>query len=151
MTKWQAASAGRVYRVGDRVMQLRNNYDKGTARVFNGSVGVVTAIWLEDSRQPSSAGQGCPETCRRAPLHRPHPTAPAGTGEDRCGGPPALGRPAATGSGPAQGADPRSGRTGRTVRVTPRRRTGLAILESQTRGSVAWFACTAWDEVAKNA
>jgi exodeoxyribonuclease V alpha subunit len=40
---------GRVYRVGDKVMQLRNNYDKGTAGVFNGSVGVVTAISLEDS------------------------------------------------------------------------------------------------------
>jgi exodeoxyribonuclease V alpha subunit len=40
---------GRIYRVGDRVMQLRNNYDKGTAGVFNGSVGVVTAISLEDS------------------------------------------------------------------------------------------------------
>jgi exodeoxyribonuclease V alpha subunit len=39
---------GRVYRVGDKVMQLRNNYDKGTAGVFNGSVGVVTAISLED-------------------------------------------------------------------------------------------------------
>jgi exodeoxyribonuclease V alpha subunit len=40
---------GRVYRVGDKVMQLRNNYDKGAAGVFNGSVGVVTAISLEDS------------------------------------------------------------------------------------------------------
>jgi exodeoxyribonuclease V alpha subunit len=40
---------GRVYRVGDKVMQLRNNYDKGTAGVFNGSVGQVTAISLEDS------------------------------------------------------------------------------------------------------
>jgi exodeoxyribonuclease V alpha subunit len=40
---------GRVYRVGDKVMQLRNNYDKGTAGVFNGSVGIVTAISLEDS------------------------------------------------------------------------------------------------------
>jgi exodeoxyribonuclease V alpha subunit len=40
---------GRVYRVGDKVMQLRNNYDKGTAGVFNGSVGVVTAISVEDS------------------------------------------------------------------------------------------------------
>jgi exodeoxyribonuclease V alpha subunit len=39
---------GRVYRVGDKVMQLRNNYDKGTAGVFNGSVGQVTAISLED-------------------------------------------------------------------------------------------------------
>jgi exodeoxyribonuclease V alpha subunit len=40
---------GRVYRVGDKVMQLRNNYDKGTAGVFNGSVGQVTAISLEES------------------------------------------------------------------------------------------------------
>jgi exodeoxyribonuclease V alpha subunit len=39
---------GRVYRVGDKVMQLRNNYDKGTAGVFNGSVGQVTGISLED-------------------------------------------------------------------------------------------------------
>jgi exodeoxyribonuclease V alpha subunit len=39
---------GRVYRVGDKVMQLRNNYDKGTAGGFNGSVGVVTALSLED-------------------------------------------------------------------------------------------------------
>jgi exodeoxyribonuclease V alpha subunit len=39
---------GRVYRVGDKVMQVRNNYDKGTAGVFNGSVGVVTALCLED-------------------------------------------------------------------------------------------------------
>jgi exodeoxyribonuclease V alpha subunit len=40
---------GRIYRVGDKVMQLRNNYDKGTAGVFNGSVGQVTALSLEDS------------------------------------------------------------------------------------------------------
>jgi len=39
---------GRVYRVGDKVMQLRNNYDKGQAGVFNGSVGVLTALSLED-------------------------------------------------------------------------------------------------------
>jgi len=36
---------GRVYRVGDKVTQLRNNYDK---EVFNGSVGVVTDLSLED-------------------------------------------------------------------------------------------------------
>jgi len=41
---------GRVYRVGDKVMQIRNNYDKGTTGVFNGSVGVVTALSLEDSQ-----------------------------------------------------------------------------------------------------
>ncbi len=40
---------GRVYRVGDKVMQVRNNYDKGTAGVFNGAVGVVTALSLEDA------------------------------------------------------------------------------------------------------
>jgi exodeoxyribonuclease V alpha subunit len=39
---------GRTFRVGDKVMQLRNNYDKGAAGVFNGSVGVVTTLSLED-------------------------------------------------------------------------------------------------------
>jgi exodeoxyribonuclease V alpha subunit len=37
--------AGRAYRVGDKVMQIRNDYDKG---VFNGSVGVVTELSLDD-------------------------------------------------------------------------------------------------------
>ncbi len=41
---------GRVFRVGDKVTQLRNNYDKGTAGVFNGTVGVVTGMSLEDSK-----------------------------------------------------------------------------------------------------
>ncbi|MBF6596482.1 MAG: AAA family ATPase, partial [Thermaceae bacterium] len=36
---------GRVYRVGDKVTQIRNNYDK---EVFNGAVGVVTSLSLED-------------------------------------------------------------------------------------------------------
>ena len=39
---------GRVFRVGDKVTQLRNNYDKGAAGVFNGTVGVVTGMSLED-------------------------------------------------------------------------------------------------------
>jgi len=39
---------GRVFRVGDKVTQIRNNYDKGKAGVFNGTVGVVTAMSLED-------------------------------------------------------------------------------------------------------
>ena len=39
---------GRVFRVGDKVTQLRNNYDKGTAGVFNGTVGVVTAMSPEE-------------------------------------------------------------------------------------------------------
>ncbi len=36
---------GRVYRVGDKVTQLRNNYDK---EVFNGAVGTVTRLSLEE-------------------------------------------------------------------------------------------------------
>ncbi|HEX6472850.1 MAG TPA: ATP-dependent RecD-like DNA helicase [Streptosporangiaceae bacterium] len=39
---------GRVFRVGDKVTQLRNNYDKGAAGVFNGTVGVVTGLSVED-------------------------------------------------------------------------------------------------------
>ncbi|GAB2943981.1 ATP-dependent RecD-like DNA helicase [Nonomuraea fastidiosa] len=35
---------GRVFRIGDKVTQLRNNYDKGAAGVFNGTVGIVTDI-----------------------------------------------------------------------------------------------------------
>jgi exodeoxyribonuclease V alpha subunit len=36
---------GRSYRVGDRVMQIRNNYDK---EVFNGDMGQIVAIDLEE-------------------------------------------------------------------------------------------------------
>ncbi|MGC8780000.1 MAG: ATP-dependent DNA helicase, partial [Anaerolineae bacterium] len=36
---------GRVFRQGDRVMQIRNNYDKD---VFNGDMGYITAVDLED-------------------------------------------------------------------------------------------------------
>jgi exodeoxyribonuclease V alpha subunit len=39
---------GRVFRVGDKVTQIRNNYDKGVAGVFNGTVGVVTGLSAED-------------------------------------------------------------------------------------------------------
>ncbi|WP_223838996.1 SF1B family DNA helicase RecD2 [Saccharopolyspora pogona] len=35
---------GRIFRVGDKVTQIRNNYDKGTTGVFNGTQGVVTAL-----------------------------------------------------------------------------------------------------------
>ena len=41
---------GRVFRVGDKVTQIRNNYEKGRNGVFNGTVGVVTALSLEDQR-----------------------------------------------------------------------------------------------------
>ena len=46
---------GRVFRVGDKVTQLRNNYNKGKAGIFNGTVGVVTGLSL-----------------RRADPHRAH-------------------------------------------------------------------------------
>jgi exodeoxyribonuclease V alpha subunit len=35
---------GRVFRVGDKVTQIRNNYDKGANGVFNGTGGVVDGI-----------------------------------------------------------------------------------------------------------
>lgn len=35
---------GRVFRMGDKVIQIRNNYAKGKAGVFNGTVGLVQAI-----------------------------------------------------------------------------------------------------------
>jgi exodeoxyribonuclease V alpha subunit len=38
----------RVFRVGDKVIQLRNNYTKGKAGVFNGAVGTVTGISLQE-------------------------------------------------------------------------------------------------------
>jgi|HubBroStandDraft_3_1064219.scaffolds.fasta_scaffold02004_4 exodeoxyribonuclease V alpha subunit len=41
---------GRVFRAGDKITQLRNNYDKGAAGVFNGTIGVITAISLEDGK-----------------------------------------------------------------------------------------------------
>jgi exodeoxyribonuclease V alpha subunit len=39
---------GRVFRVGDKVTQLRNDYHKGQAGIFNGTVGVVTSLSLEE-------------------------------------------------------------------------------------------------------
>ncbi len=42
--KPERRAGGRALRVGDRVMQLRNNYDK---EVFNGDIGTLTAIDLE--------------------------------------------------------------------------------------------------------
>jgi exodeoxyribonuclease V alpha subunit len=39
---------GRVFRIGDKVTQLRNNYDKGKAGIFNGTIGVVTGLSLEE-------------------------------------------------------------------------------------------------------
>ena len=42
----ETSSFGRTYRVGDKVMQIRNNYQK---IVFNGDVGVITEIDREDA------------------------------------------------------------------------------------------------------
>ncbi|WP_078531151.1 ATP-dependent RecD-like DNA helicase [Streptomyces sp. PsTaAH-124] len=41
---------GRVFRVGDKVTQIRNNYEKGANGVFNGTVGVVTSLDPVDQR-----------------------------------------------------------------------------------------------------
>ncbi|TQN32799.1 exodeoxyribonuclease V alpha subunit [Haloactinospora alba] len=40
----QRRAGGRVFRVGDKVAQIRNNYDKGANGVFNGTLGVVTGV-----------------------------------------------------------------------------------------------------------
>jgi exodeoxyribonuclease V alpha subunit len=34
----------RIFRVGDRVMQIKNNYKKGDAGVFNGDIGYISSI-----------------------------------------------------------------------------------------------------------
>jgi exodeoxyribonuclease V alpha subunit len=41
---------GRVFRVGDKVTQIRNNYDKGANGVFNGTLGVVVALDPEEQK-----------------------------------------------------------------------------------------------------
>ncbi|GAA2650570.1 ATP-dependent RecD-like DNA helicase [Streptomyces aculeolatus] len=41
---------GRTFRVGDKVTQIRNNYEKGRNGVFNGTVGVVTALDVVEQR-----------------------------------------------------------------------------------------------------
>ena len=51
---------GRVFRVGDKVSQIRNNYDKGANGVFNGTQGVVTAVDLNerDADRAHRGGRG---------------------------------------------------------------------------------------------
>ncbi|GAA3741509.1 SF1B family DNA helicase RecD2 [Salinactinospora qingdaonensis] len=39
---------GRVLRVGDKVTQIRNNYEKGANGVFNGTMGVVSGVDVEE-------------------------------------------------------------------------------------------------------
>jgi exodeoxyribonuclease V alpha subunit len=38
----------RVFRAGDKVIQLRNNYTKGKAGIFNGTVATVTSLSLQE-------------------------------------------------------------------------------------------------------
>lgn len=45
--KAERRAGGYIFRVGDRVMQVRNNYDK---EVFNGDIGIITRVDLEDQR-----------------------------------------------------------------------------------------------------
>jgi ATP-dependent exoDNAse (exonuclease V) alpha subunit len=40
----------RVFRPGDKVIQIRDNYDKGAAGVFNGTVGTITALSVVDQQ-----------------------------------------------------------------------------------------------------
>ncbi|KUH38660.1 MULTISPECIES: ATP-dependent RecD-like DNA helicase [Streptomyces] len=49
---------GRVFRVGDKVTQIRNNYDKGANGVFNGTVGVVTALDTVEQRLTVRTDEG---------------------------------------------------------------------------------------------
>ena len=48
----------RVFRLGDRVMAIRNNYDKGPAGVFNGSYGTVTGVLSDQRRLEVSLEEG---------------------------------------------------------------------------------------------
>jgi exodeoxyribonuclease V alpha subunit len=41
---------GRLFKVGDKVTQIRNNYDKGANGVFNGTLGVVVGLDLDEQK-----------------------------------------------------------------------------------------------------
>lgn len=43
-SKAELKDGDRIFRVGDRVMQMRNNYNLGDSGVFNGDVGYVSAV-----------------------------------------------------------------------------------------------------------
>ena len=49
---------GRVFRVGDKVTQIRNNYEKGANGVFNGTVGVVTSLDTGRAAADRADGRG---------------------------------------------------------------------------------------------
>jgi exodeoxyribonuclease V alpha subunit len=215
---------GRVYRVGDKVMQLRNNYDKGTAGVFNGSVGGRHRHLARGTRPPRPVGRGRggrlrvrragradPCLCgQHVPLPRQRVPLCGRAGDDQrladaaaqsalhgcdrakrivvlVGSRRALAKAVRTqgagrryttltsgcsrdGPGPLrQRQSAGLGRAGcNRFRLSPRsgfaigsgRQDGqgdaraahrMAVLKFRMRSSVTWFACTAWDEVAKNA
>jgi exodeoxyribonuclease V alpha subunit len=48
-------SGARTFHVGDKVMQLRNDYDRG---IFNGDTGIITAIDLHDALVAVEFGEG---------------------------------------------------------------------------------------------
>ncbi len=48
---WQVVRGSRIFRVGDKVMQIRNNYDK---EVFNGDIGIVSRIDSEEQEMTVS-------------------------------------------------------------------------------------------------
>ena len=48
----RSPSATTTLRAGDKVMQVRNNYDKGAGGVFNGDLGRIVEI---DAREPAGA------------------------------------------------------------------------------------------------
>ncbi len=51
----QKQYGGRIYRVGDKVLQLRNNYDK---EVFNGDTGTIIGLNTEDQTATISLEEG---------------------------------------------------------------------------------------------
>ncbi|MFF3691074.1 ATP-binding domain-containing protein [Streptomyces sp. NPDC002187] len=47
-----------AYRLGDRVLQIRNNRDRGTDGVFNGATGTITDVDLENHVLTVTFGDG---------------------------------------------------------------------------------------------
>lgn len=70
---------GRVFRVGDKVTQIRNNYEKGENGVFNGTVGVVTSLDSEGAAPDGADGRGRRGSLR---LRRTRRTGPRVRGDD---------------------------------------------------------------------
>ena len=68
---FEISRGGRKYRIGDKVMQIRNNYDKD---VYNGDIGVISSIDAEEqtlmvdwpSNPDSEARQDSARGCRVA-------------------------------------------------------------------------------------